>query len=117
MDHSFAIMVDSTAEVSSALQKRFEIDEVLRAHIALPNGEDVLSDNDWILFPDPAEFHRQLADKKNTFSTSPCSPEEVKIAVRKYFDKGMDVMFLCLSSGLSGTVDFALMAKKELLAE
>ncbi len=117
MNHSFAIMVDTTAEVSSALQKRFGIDEVLRAHIGLPNGEDVLSDNDWLLFPDPDEFYRQLSDKKLEFSTSPCNAEELKIAVRKYFDKGMDVMFLCLSSALSGTRDFALMAKKDLLEE
>ena len=117
MNHSFAIMVDTTAEVSSALQERFEIDEVLRAHIGLPDGRDVLSDNDWKLFPDPADFYRQLSDKKLEFSTSPCNAEEVKIAARKYFDKGMDVLFLALSSALSGTYDFASMAAKDLEKE
>ena len=115
--NSFAILTDTTAEVSSAIRERFHIDEVLRAHLTLPDGRDVLSDNDWELFTDPDEFYRQLSDKKLEFATSPCNADEIKLSVRKYFRQGRDVMFLALSSALSGTYDFALMAKKDLEAE
>ncbi len=115
--NSFAILTDTTAEVSSAIQQRFHIDEVLRAHIIFPDGRDCLSDNDWQLFPNGDEFYKQLSDKKLEFSTSPCNAAEIKLAVAKYFKEGRDVLFLALSSGLSGTYDFAVMAKKELEAE
>ncbi|MBQ4254496.1 MAG: DegV family protein [Bacilli bacterium] len=118
MNHSFAIMTDTTAEISTKLQERFHIDEVLHAHINTPDKGDCISDNDWILYPNPNEFYRQLSgDKKLEFSTSPCNPDEIKTAVRKYFDKGIDVLYLSLSSALSGTYDFAVQAKKELLEE
>ncbi len=115
--NSFVILTDTCAELSSALQTRFHIDEVLHAHVHLPDGSDCLSDNDWQLFNDPNDFYKQLSDKKLEFATAPCSPEEIKLAVEKYFKKGQDAMFLSLSSALSGTYDFALMAKKELEAE
>ena len=115
--NSFAILTDTTAEVSSALAKRFNIDEVLRAHLHLPDGRDVLSDNDWLLFPNGDELYRQISNKNLEFSTSPCNADEIKLAVRKYFENGQDAMFLALSTGLSGTYDFALMAKKDLEAE
>ena len=115
---SFAIITDTTAEISSALQERFHIDEVLRAHVIFPGGRDCLSDNDWKLFPSGDELYKQLSsDKKLEFSTSPCSPEEIKLAVKKYFDEGRDVLFLSLSSALSGTCDFARMAQKDLERE
>ncbi|MCR5079438.1 MAG: DegV family protein [Bacilli bacterium] len=118
MNQNFAIMTDTTAEISSSLQQRFHIDEVLRAHIITPDGEDHLSDNDWILYPNPDDFYRELSsDKKLEFATSPCNPDEIKEAVRKYFKAGRDVMFLSLSSALSGTYNFALTAKKEIEEE
>ncbi len=116
--HSFAILTDTTAEISSSLRERFHIDEVLQGHVHLPDGRDCLSDNDWQLFTDPDDFYSQLsADKQMRFATAPCSPEEVKLAVTKYFKQGRDVMFLALSSALSGTYDFLLMAKKDLEEE
>ena len=114
----FAILTDTTAEISSSLQVRFGIDTVVPGHIHTPEGKDCLSDNDWILYKDSQDFYKQLSsDKKLEFATSPASPEELKQAVRPYFEEGRDAMFLALSSALSGTYDFALMAKKELEAE
>ena len=71
MKSNFIIMTDTTAEVSRALQERFHIDEIVKAHVGLPDGSDHVSDNDWELFPDPDDFYRQLSDKKLEFSTSP----------------------------------------------
>ncbi len=114
---SFAIVTDTTAELSASLRERFGIDLVVPGHVHLPDGTDALSDNDWILFKTPEEFYKQLSNKKLEFSTSPSSPEELKVAIRPFFEEGRDAMFLALSTGLSGTYDFAVMVKRELEAE
>lgn len=116
--NKFAIVTDTTAEISSSLQKRFQIDLVIPGHIITPDGQDHLSDNDWILYKDPSDFYKQLSgDKKLQFATSPASPDEIKLAIRPFLEKGEDVLYVALSSALSGTYNFALMAKKDLEAE
>ena len=116
--NKFAIVTDTTAEISSSLQKRFQIDLVIPGHIITPDGQDHLSDNDWILYKDPSDFYKQLSgDKKLQFATSPASPDEIKLAIRPFLEKGEDVLYVALSSALSGTYSFALMAKKDLEAE
>ena len=114
---SFAIITDTTAELSTPLRKRFGIDCVVPGHIHLPDGTDAFSDNDWILYKSPDEFYKQLSNKKLEFSTSPSSPEELKNAVRPFFEEGRDAIFLSLSAALSGTYDFAMLAKRDLEAE
>ena len=116
MNHDFVIFSDSTCEMNRELRERYSL-EVLPAHIITPEGKDCLSDNDWILYPDPKEFYRQLSDKKLEFSTSPANAAEVKEYVKKCFEQGKDALFISLTSALSACYNFALMAKKELDAE
>ena len=114
---SFVIITDTNCELNKELRERFGLDDMIPGHIVTPDGQDHLCDTDWILFKSPEEFYSQLRDKKKTFSTSPASVEEFKICFKKHLEKGEDVIYLALSSALSGTYNFACMAKTELEQE
>ena len=115
--NSFVVITDTNCELKKELRERFKVDEVVRAHLVTNDGVDHLSDNDWELFKSPEDFYKLLRDKKNTMSTAPASVEEFKEVFRKHLENGKDIIYLALSSALSGTYNFALMAKKDLSEE
>ena len=112
--NKYVIITDTNCELNKELRERFHLDAVAPNHIITPDGVDHVCDNDWILFKSPEEFYKQLRDKKNTMSTCPPSVEEMKATFIPFLEKGQDVIFLAMSSGLSGTYNFGLMAKSEL---
>ena len=114
---SFVVITDTNCELKKELRERFRVDEVVRAHLVTTDGVDHLSDNDWELFKSPEDFYKILRDKKNTMSTAPASVEELKDVFRPHLQNGKDIIFLALSSALSGTYNFAIMAKNELLEQ
>ena len=115
--NKFVVITDTNCELNKDLRKRFNVDEVVRAHLVTNDGVDHLSDNDWELFKSPEDFYKLLRDKKNTMSTAPASVEELKEVFRKHLQAGKDIVFLALSTALSGTHSFAVMAKNELQEE
>ena len=114
---NYVVITDTNCELNKELRARFKVDEVVRAHLVTNDGVDHLSDNDWELFKTPEDFYKLIRDKKNKMSTAPASTEELKEVFRKYVEKKQGVIFIALSSALSGTYNFALMAKNELLEE
>ena len=113
----FVVITDTNCELKKELRERFKIDEVVRAHLVTNDGVDHLSDNDWELFNTPEDFYKLIRDKKNKMSTAPASVEELKEVFRRHLQNGKDIIFLSLSSALSGTYNFAVMAKNELKEE
>ena len=113
----YVIITDTNCELNKELRARFHVDEVVRAHLVTNDGVDHLSDNDWELFGTPEEFYKLLRDKKNTMSTAPASVEELKEVFKRHLEKEEDIIFIALSSALSGTYNFATMAKNEVLAD
>ena len=113
--HKFVIITDTNCELNKELQKRFELDYVIPGHVVTPDGVDHLSDNDWILYPNKDAFYKELRDKKKVFTSAPPSIEELKVCFEEFLKAGQDIIFLALSSALSGTYNFASVAAKELL--
>lgn len=111
---NFVITTDTNCELSKALQKELGVDLVIPGHVVTPDGVDHLSDTEWILYPNPESFYSELRDKKKNFSTSPANVAELKEAFTPFLKEGKDVLFIALSSALSATYNFAMMAKKEL---
>lgn len=108
----YVIIADVNCDLTKEVRERFKV-EYLKGHIVV-NGKDCLSDLDGELFPDLDEFYKLLKNKKHTITTSPASVEEHKACFEKYFKEGKDVIYVAISSAISGTYNFALMAKKEL---
>ena len=113
--NNFAIVTDTTSDLSKELRERFDIDYVI-CHVTYPDGKERESKLEWDSITSE-EFYQQLKKNPNGFSTSPASPEEYKEAFKKHLDKGLDVLALSISTGLSATFKFMTQAAEELKAE
>lgn len=113
---NYIILTDSTCDLDEELRKKFKIEDYVKAHILLENGKDIQSGLNWDWI-EPHEFYELIKKKNSKITTSPASVDEFKTSFRKYLNKGFDIIFISLSSGLSGTYNFALEATKELKEE
>ena len=59
------------------------------------------------------DFYRQMAGGADT-KTSQVNAEEFFSYFKSFLDQGLDVLHLCLSSGISGTLNSAMIARDEL---
>ena len=110
---NFVILVDGASNVNSEMKARFEIEEIIKGGLNFPDGSyhDVTSDFDVI---SQEEFYEQIKNKKNKFTTSAPSPELFESIFEKYLKEGKDVMLFTLSSALSSTNQYAVVAANEL---
>ena len=113
--NDYIVLSDTNCELNKELRDRFGMTDFVRAHLITPDKVDHKTDLDWELFPGRDAFYKQLSNKKLDFSTAPASPDELKAKFEEYLAKGVDVIFVSISTGLSGTYNFAMMARKELL--
>ena len=110
----FIIIPDVNCDLSKDLRDRFQIQDYLSAYCVFPSGEEKVADLTWNEISEK-EFYIKQKDKKNKFTTSPASPEDYINKFESYLKKGIDVLSLSISSGLSGTYNFTLVARTELL--
>ena len=61
-----------------------------------------------------AEFYKKMAEGEET-STSQVNIEEYKAYFEKLLSQGNEILHICLSSGITGTYNSALIAKEDLL--
>ncbi len=62
---------------------------------------------------DIGDFYCKMRQKVLAFTTQ-INPSEFKEYFSKYFEQGKDILYICLSSGLSGMYNSACLAAKEL---
>lgn len=114
--NEYTILTDATCDLDEELRNKFKIEDYVKAHILLDSGKDVSAGLtwDWI---QPREFYDLIKKRNNIITTSPASVDEFKDTFRKYLEKGIDVIYISLSTGLSGTYNFALKAIEQLKEE
>lgn len=108
---NYVIIADVNCDLVPELRQRFDVD-YLKGHIVI-NGEEHATDLDRELFKTPEEYYAVFNAKGAKLSTSPASTGETVAKFEEYLSKGIDVIYFALSSALSGSYNFALMAKKE----
>ena len=109
----YQIFTDSSSDLSTELRKANDIDYL---HFGLTVDEkEYLADLDWQEYS-IEEFYGWLSAGRKC-KTSLVSMAEVLKKVRPLFEKGIDVIFLCCSSKLTGSLQVFNLAKEELLAE
>ena len=109
----YQIFTDSSSDLSTELRKANDIDYL---HFGLTvDGKEYLADLDWQEYS-IEEFYGWLSAGKKC-KTSLVSMAEVLKKVRPLFEKGIDVIFICCSSKLTGSLQVFNLAKEELLAE
>ena len=112
---SFAVMADATCDLNGELQQQYRI-TVIPSHIMLPDGQDIPSFHQWERFS-REQFYKDLKANPEGFSTSPPNVSEFKEAFRRAAEQGMDILVLTISTGISGTWNFATQAKNEMAKE
>lgn len=108
----YVILADSCMDLSAEQRKEFKIEKPVLGSIVYPDGSDHLADIDWetITFE---EFYHRL-DKKENFKTGLPNQFGICERVEEYFKEGKDVLAVTLSSGMSGTYNSFLLAKREM---
>ena len=103
-----AIITDSTAYLPDDLVAAYNITVI---PLVVIWGEETLLDNVDIT---PNEFYQRLATAKVMPSTSQATIKAFSDAFEKLYSEGYDILTVVLSSALSGTLDSAIQAKKQL---
>ena len=112
---SFVIMADATCDLSEELQKQYDI-VVVPSHISLPDGRSLSSFHKWEEFS-REEFYAKLKEDPTGYKTAPPNVAEFHDAFEKYAKDGVDIIIVTISGGMSGTYNFALSARKEIMEE
>lgn len=110
---SFVLVSDATLDLSVDLIEKFDI-KVVPMMFNLDGKE-------YLHYPDERnmsneEFYQALKDGK-TSSTSQINPMTYVEFMTPILASGMDILYICFTSGLSGTYQSALLAKDMLLED
>ncbi len=117
MEKNYAVLTDSTSDLSPKLRERFGIDDYFRGVISIPGCPDAegdLEEHEDSYFDD---FYQKLKANPKGYKTAAIGVGSVKERMRAWLDKGMDILAVTISSALSAVYKVTVEAAKELLAE
>ena len=106
----FAIVTDSFCELSKEIRDRYDIDFV-PGHIAFPDGREGKLNLEWDLMPEE-EFYSNIKKNPDFYKSSPANVAEMAQKFESYAKNKKGVLFIAISTAISGTYNFALQAKK-----
>ena len=108
---TFKILVDSCSDLSTSARKQLDVG-YCRMNIIV-DGNEIPADLDWNEYT-PDEFYGWLyAGRKIKTNQVPLNEYITKFT--EVLEQGKDILYLCASSALSGSINTALLAKGELL--
>lgn len=110
---SFIILADATCDLSEEFQREYDIG-VIPGHIELPDGTEIPSFLKWEKYS-REDFYASLKKNPNGYSTAPANITEFVAALEPYAAKGVGVLLMTISGGISATFNFACQAREELL--
>lgn len=113
MEKKFAIMPDTTCDLSLDFQKQYDIDVIL-GHYTTPDGQEHVSRHEWSE-EERDQFYKDVKKNPDGFKTSPPNIQECYLAFEKYVKDGIGVLAMAISTGISGTYDFMCKTKEEIL--
>ena len=111
--YNFAIISDTSCDLTKDLRDRFGIADYARGYVHLPDGSEIKGNLDWSEEESTA-FFKALSDKKASFKTSTPAIGEVVDIIEPFLKKGEDVLCVTLSGGLSGMYGVFVNAKRDL---
>ena len=117
MKQSYAILTDSTSDLSPELRLRFKIDDYLRGVISTPEEENVeanLEAKDDAYFDD---FYKKLKANPSGYKTAALGAGSTKERMKMWLDKGLDILLVTISSALSAVFKIASEVASELMNE
>ena len=119
MDKKFVILPDVTCDLNKERRKEFDI-QIVSGHVKYPNGKEEETMLDWaecsyLSEPTAEAFYNELKKDPTGFTTAPANVYEYYNAFEKYVQEGFGILSMSISSGMSGTYNFASQAKELIL--
>lgn len=114
MDKKYVIVVDATCDLSLELRNKYDI-KVIHTYLTLPNKQEIHLMPEWDYYKSSDEFYTELKKNPNGFKTSPCNQYDYEKEFTKYIEDDYDILSICISTGLSGTYQFSVNAKNNVL--
>ena len=106
---SFAIVTDSTANLTVSQLKEYDITEIVWSYFS-ENQEYSCSDLESF---DDKKYYDSIRNGAK-ITTSQINPQQYISTMKPLLEAGRDVLFIGLSSGISGSFSSAMMAKEQL---
>jgi len=113
--HSFAIIADNSCALRKEYRERFGVDAVVYGTVTYPDGHSEFADLDYERTT-PEEYFGSMT-KKAIYKTACANLDQMKDAMAPFAKEGKDIVFITISSALSGTYNFGLKAAEEIMAE
>ena len=104
MVKNFVILPDVNCDLGESLRHEYDI-EYINGHIKTPDGKDGPAFLSWDSISSE-EFYKKLKASPDEYSTSPPNIDECIAVFEEYAKRGIDVLALSISSGLSGAYNF-----------
>ena len=105
------IITDSCSDLPDDIVKKYDIEFL---NIPVKINESIYYDRDDLK---PADFYKLILDKKEVPKTSRITPEQFKKSYQKALEKYDHVIVIAFSSKLSGILESAVLAKRDLASD
>lgn len=109
----FAIMADATCDLGKDMRTAYDIC-VVPGHLRMPDKSERRAYPDWEHISKEV-FFKSLKSDPNGFTTSPANVAEFEQAFEPYAAKGIPLLAMSISSGISGAYGFMQTARKQVL--
>ncbi len=106
--HPFAIMADNSCALLKPYRERFGLDALVYGTVTFPDGHTEISDLDYERMS--ADEYFKTITKKAMYKTACANIDQMIEAMEPFAKEGKDIVFLTISSALSGTYNFAIKA-------
>ena len=103
--HSFAIVADNSCALNKACRERFGVDGIVYGTVTYPDGHSEFSDLDYERVT-PEEYFGSMT-KKAIYKTACANIDQMFDLLEPFAKEGKDIVFITISSALSGTHSFA----------
>ena len=111
--YNFAIIPDTSSDLTKELRDRFGIEDYLHGVIYYPDGRSGKASLDWDEMT-PEQYYDSMKGRNVLYNTACPEGGDIYEIFEKYLKQGIDVLSITLSSGLSGTYSSCLVVAKEL---
>lgn len=102
----YVIVSDSGCDLDEAMMKQYNL-ELIPGYIMLPGEGDRIAPHTWDGFMPMEKFYAMIKKDPMAYKTSPASVGEYITAFEGFAERGMDILSVTISSGLSGALNFA----------
>ena len=108
--NNYAIITDSTSDLTPLLMQRFNIDGMLLGRISTHLEEDAEVKMD-LSDAEIDDFYSSLKANKDKYKTSPMSADKMAEYFETFLAKGQDIITISITGALSATYNIMLTAK------